>query len=238
VNQEESKEASLHFFNTIEERGLYEYNSEYYDTEFFVNFRDSMLAYRDSFAEVDTLEKFSIATKEQMEIFKIISFVNFINMNLEVVKKYLKVLIKNGNDGIEFDENTTLGQIIKKTCNKIDYSEELKNATFDLFCVDFRNAIAHQHYLISEKEIVIYPKDDVKKKTYEVQDLVSLSYQVSGLYNTITEFADKKAEEKFRKLVKLRKQLVELKAPTSEIEELDKDLEYFMKIYPDLDLKS
>ena len=224
----------MQFFDSIFENGLYDYNKEYYDKEFDENFRKTIHSINVSFKDIEENTKLNLSTEEQMEIFKIITFVNFINMNLETVKKYLKMMIKKGNDGIKFDENTTLGQMIKRICDKIGYSGKTKESIFDLFCVDFRNAIAHQHYLVFKNGITIYPKESSKRKDFDQKSLGDLGMHVTGLYNAINKFGNNRGNEKVVELKKLRKKFVK-ENNSIELLKLDKAIKHFQKLYPQLD---
>ena len=64
MSQKESEKDCLHFLDTIFDKGLYSYNKEYYDKDFFENFNLTIFACRDSFADLEAIETLSFSTKE------------------------------------------------------------------------------------------------------------------------------------------------------------------------------
>ena len=94
-----------------------------------------------------------------MTVFAIYSELSYIISHLEIIKKILKAVINPRMLKGGFNSDTTLEQMIKKICNKMQYSEKLKNSIRGLFLADFRDAIVHQHYLINRKgELIIFPQ--------------------------------------------------------------------------------
>jgi len=118
-------------------------------------------------------------------------FLNYVVTNLEIIKKHLKLLTKR----IEIDENTTLGQLISKICKKLKLLGKQRDDIFTLFCIDFRNAIAHQHYLMSEKGIIIYPNDIKKKRILSIIDLQNMESQVQGIEEGFKEYINIKTQK-------------------------------------------
>ena len=89
-----------------------------------------------------------------------------------------------------FNENTPLSQMIRKICNKMQYSVRLKNSISGLFLVNFSDAIIHQHYRIYKNgTIVIYPKDQRERKI-NLNDLYDYSLQVKSMFQAMLDWAD------------------------------------------------
>lgn len=217
MTKESSHKDTLHFMNTIDEEGLFHYNYEYIGKEFLNNFSKFTKAFGNTYSELGKKVTDFETEHDQVMIFFIYSEVSFVITNLELVKKLLKYLVNPTllKDG--FDEDTTLGQMVYKICKKLRYSDKLWDATFDLFHVDFRNAIAHQHYLISKDGITIYPNNEEKERDYSIEQLKEDSSNVQGVLEAIGEFMNEKsagmdaiAEENERRTKELMKQKEEL----------------------------
>ena len=89
-----------------------------------------------------------------------------------------------------FDENTALHQMITKICNKMQYSEKLKNSIRGLFLLNIRNAITTQQYRIYQNnDLVIYPKDETLKKHFSIKDLADYSIQVMSMLEAMIDWS-------------------------------------------------
>jgi len=114
-----------------------------------------------------------------------------INSHLMVFEKFLKIIIDPDELKGGFDENTTLGQILKKTCNKMQYNPKLKNAIRGLFLADFADAITSQQFLILKNgDLMIFPKDEIKKKLITIDELYDDSLQVHSMFGAMLDWAD------------------------------------------------
>ena len=217
MTRESAHKDTLDFMNTIDEKGLFQPNPEYMDKESLDNFTKFVNAFSNTYSELGKKATSFDTEFDEVMIFFIYSEVSFVITNLELVKKLLKYLVnpKLLKDG--FDEDTTLGKMIYKICKKLEYSDTLWTATFNLFHVDFRNAIAHHHYLISKDGITIYPNNEEKKRDYSIEQLKDDTSNIQGILNGLGEFVNMKtaeinaiAEEKESKTEELIKQKEEL----------------------------
>lgn len=205
---EDSQKATLHFLNTIDDKGLYKYNGEYFDEEFHANFQKFAVSFEKVFSDI---VKYAL-TKSNSEQKDWLSFMLFVYASsiisyLEYFNKFLKTLINSELVKDGFTEDTTLGSMVYKICKKLGYTDKLWTATFDLFCVDFRNAIAHQHYQISDGVLTIYPKNDKKKHIFDTEKLMDYSDELNGILSGLLEFNKKKLEEMNKEIVEFEKKI-------------------------------
>ena len=143
--------ATFVILNNIESQGLVQFNKEYHDEEFFKNFIQFKRAFLHSISElVSKLDSFQTRQEETI-IFIIYSELSFINSHLDVIKKFLKTIINPSKIKEGFDENTTLEDMLKRICNKMQYTEKLKNSIKGLFLENFSHAIINQQFLIQKK---------------------------------------------------------------------------------------
>jgi len=179
-------QAVLVILKDIEEKGLYQFNKEYFDELFFINFIEFEKSFVTSFEKIiqkiDTLE----SGKDEMSFFAVYSLASYVNSHLQVFEKFLKIIINPKMIKGGFDENTPLSQMIRKICNKMQYSEKLKNAIRGMFLVDFSDAMTHQRYQISKNgTILIYPN-----KQITLNDLYDYSLQVSLMFHAMLDWSD------------------------------------------------
>lgn len=207
----------------IEAHGLVQFNKEYLDEEFFKNFIDFQKAFFYSISElVNKLDTFQ-ANYNEMVILAIYSELSYVNSNLEVIKQFLKIIVNPTMIKGGFDENTTLNQILKRVCNKMQYPEKLKNSINGLFLIDFKNAIDNQHYLIYKNgELVIYPKDEKMKKYLNIKDLVDNALQVMIILDAMLDWSNGKTKPIDKKTEVLDAVVRDF---TKQVEELDKKLD-------------
>ena len=126
--------------------------------------------------------------REDVILFAVYSMMSFVHSHLKVFEKFLKIIIDPEKLKGGFDENTTLSQILKKTCNKMQYNPKLKNAIRGLFLADFADALAYHQYLITKDgHLVIYPKDEEKKKQISIDELYDDSLQVRAIFDAMLE---------------------------------------------------
>jgi len=183
--------ATLVILNDIEKKGLYHFNAEYHDEKFFLNFIEFQKGFSSSFSEViRKLDDFD-TRREDVILFAVYSMMSFIHSHLKIFEKFLKVIIDPTKLKGGFDENTPLSQILKKTCNKMQYNPKLKNAIRGLFLANFADALSCHQYLISKDgHLVIYPKDQEKKKQISIDELYDDSLQVRAIFDAMIDWAD------------------------------------------------
>ena len=183
--------ATLVILNDIEKKGLYHFNAKYHDEKFFLNFIGFQKGFSSSFSEViRKLDDFD-TKREDVILFAVYSMMSFVNSHLAVFEKFLKIIVDPTKLKGGFDEDTTLSQILKKTCNKMQYNPKLKHAIRGLFLADFADALAYNQYLISKDgHLIIYPKDEDKKKQISIDELYDDSLQVRAIFNALLDWAD------------------------------------------------
>jgi len=179
-------QAILIILKDIEAKGLFQFNKEYHDERFFINFIEFEKSFTSSFEKIiqktDTLE----SGKEEMVFFAVYSLASYVNSHLQVFEKFLKIIINPKMIKGGFDENTPLSQMIKKICNKMQYSEKLKNSIRGLFLVDFRDAMTHQRYQINKNgTMIIYPNQQIT-----LNDLYDNALQVRSMFHAMLDWAD------------------------------------------------
>ncbi|WP_428327004.1 hypothetical protein [Nitrosopumilus sp.] len=183
--------ATLVILNDIEKKGLCHFNADYYDEKFFLNFIEFQKGFSNSFSEIiRKLDEFE-TKRNDVILFAIYSMTSYVNSHITVFEKFLKIIIDPTKLKGGFDEDTTLSQILKKTCNKMQYNPKLKNAIRGLFLVDFADAITYHQYLISKDgHLIIYPKDKDKKKQISIDALYDDSLQVRAIFDAMIDWAD------------------------------------------------
>ncbi len=183
--------ATLVILNDVEAHELVQFNPEYADEEFFENFLEFEEAFTHSFVNVIKTLDSSQKDHDNMSIFTIYSELSYIISHLEVITKILKAVINPTMIKSGFNDFTTLEQMIKKICNKMQYSEKLKNSIRGLFLVDFKNAIENQYFLIHKNgNLVIYPKDEKMKKYLNIEDLHDYSSQAIAILNAMIDWSN------------------------------------------------
>lgn len=206
---ESIRKATELFLKTIEEEGVYKFNSSLFSDygEHFKNWSNR----RNLFLK--TLEK--IANKvdgtlsdEESETFMVqISIWNLASI-LELIKFFLMLLVNK--EKIDLDpEKAMYGQVIESICKEIGYDETTKKTTLDNFMVDFRNAIFHNKYNI-ENGGIIYKNYDNQSVILTNLQLSERNNEASVILESLTAFADKKSDEVDRMTKKLLKEKAEL----------------------------
>lgn len=180
--------ATLVILNDIESHGLVQFNEQYCDEDFFKNFLDFEKYFSNS---IHKLALDSSKSNHEMIIFTIYSELSFIISHLDVINKFLKIVVNPTMLKGGFDENTALHQMITKICNKMQYSEKLKNSIRGLFLLNLRNAIATQQYRIYQNDdLVIYPNDETLKKHFSIKDLADYSLQVMSMLEAMIDWSN------------------------------------------------
>lgn len=179
--------------NDIESQGLIQFNKEYHDEEFFRNFIQFKKAFSHTIGElINKLDSFQ-TKQEEVNIFTMYSELSYINSHLDIIKKFLKITINPTKLEGGFGKNTTLEQMVKRICKKMNYSEKLQNSIQGLFLLNFRNAVTQQQYRIYKSgEIVIYPNERKMKKHLNVKDLADMSIQSSEILEAMLDWSNGK----------------------------------------------
>ncbi|MBC8515650.1 MAG: hypothetical protein ISR81_04725 [Nitrosopumilus sp.] len=185
--------ATLMILNDIESKGLVQFNKEYHDEEFFRNFIQFKKAFSHSMGElINKLDSFQ-TKQDEMNIFTTYSELSYINSHLDAIKKFLKIIINPIKLEEGFGKNTTLEQMVKRICKKMNYSEKMQISIQGLFLVDFRNAITQQQYRINKSgEIVIYPNNEKIKRHLNIKDLADNSMQAAEILDAMLDWSNGK----------------------------------------------
>ena len=191
VNHDPNYKATLILLDDFEAHGLVQFNKEYFDEKYFTNFLEFQKAFTHSFGNlVGTLDPFE-NEYENLIIFAIYSESCYIVSHLDIMKTFLKIIINPQKIKGGFNDETALGILIKKICNKMQYSEKLKNSVRGLFLEDFRDAIVHQNYLIYKNaNLVIYPNDEKLKKHLNLEDLYDCALQVMAMFDAMIDWSN------------------------------------------------
>jgi len=124
-------------------------------------------------------------------MFAIYSESCYIISHLDIMKIFLKIIINPQKIKGGFDDETPLGILTKKICNKMQYSQKLKNSIQGLFLEDFLDAITNQKYLIHKNaNLVIYPNDEKMKKYLNLEDLYDYTLQVVAIFDAMLDWSN------------------------------------------------
>jgi len=178
--------ATLIILNDIEEKGLVQFNERYLDEGYFKNFLKFEKAFFTSVNEISKIDSFQT---NEMVIFVIYCELSFINSHLDAMNSFLKIITNPTKIKGGFDENTPLHTMIRKICNKMQYSEKLKNSIRGLFLHDFREAVEHQKFVISSSHLTLYPKESIEKHL-DIIDLTDYSLQVMTILEAMLDWSD------------------------------------------------
>lgn len=180
--------ATLVILNDIESHGLVQFNEQYCDEEFFENFLEFEKSFSNSFHNV---ARNLGSQNPEIMVFAIYSEMSFIMSHLDVINKFLKIIVNPAKLKGGFDEHTSLYQMITKICNKMQYSEKLKNSIRGMFLLGFRNAITTQQYRIYQNDdLVIFPNDENLKKHFGIKDLTDYSLQVMSMLEAMIDWSN------------------------------------------------
>lgn len=224
MNDDPNYKATFVILNDIEAHELFKFNEEYVDEEFFKNFLDFQNAFPRFFSElVEMMDAFQ--TKRDEIVLVLIHFeLYFIHYHLEAMKKFLKIIINPTQVKGSFNENIPLFQMVQKICNKMQYSENLKNSIKGLFLANFEAAVGTQQYLVSKNgNLTLYPGDETLRKNLNLNDLYDDSVQVRSIFNAMIDWSNgtPKPTNKKNDVLDIVKGLV------SQVEELDRKLDRF-----------
>lgn len=223
MSNDPNYKATLVLLDDFEVHGLVQFNKENFDEEYFKNFLEFQKAFTHSFGElVGKLDPFANGY-ENLIMFAIYSELCFIVSHLDIMKIFLKIVINPQKIKGGFNDETTLGMLIKKICNKMQFSEKLKNSVRGLFLEDFRDAITHQNYLIYKNaNLVIYPNDEKLKKHLNLEDLYNYSLQVMAIFDAMIDWSNGPNSTSDRPATELDRIVDDFK---KQVETLDRKLE-------------
>lgn len=215
--------ATLVILKDIESHGLIQFNKEYHDEGFFRNFIQFKKAFSHSMSELISKSDMLQINHEEMRIFMTFSELSYINSHLDLIKKFLKIVIDPIKLEEGFGKDTTLAQMVNRICKKMNYSERLQNSIKGLFLLDFANAVTQQQYRIHKSgEIVIYPKDEEMKKQFNIKELADNAIQATDILEAMLDWANGKTRTEDKKTEILDNIVNDL---TKQVQDLDKKLD-------------
>lgn len=215
--------ATLVILKDIESHGLIQFNKEYHDEGFFRNFIQFKKAFSHSMSELISKSDMLQINHEEMRIFMTFSELSYINSHLDLIKKFLKIVIDPIKLEEGFGKDTTLAQMVNRICKKMNYSERLQNSIKGLFLLDFANAVTQQQYRIHKSgEIVIYPKDEEMKKQFNIKELADNAIQATDILDAMLDWANGKTRTEDKKTEILDNIVNDL---TKQVQDLDKKLD-------------
>ena len=189
---DDGQKSSMVFLSELKDEKLICWNRvSLEEEEFYANFVKFQNDFESVFTkmELDTKKITNQEEKRQNIVFMIYVRFNYIISNLEIINKLLKLMVCK-KPKLEHKKNTTLPQLIRMICEQGEYSKNYAERTEETFCTNFRNAIAHHAFLITETGMTIFPDDIKKKKTYDIFALDELNAHVKGLLSGFEEFAN------------------------------------------------
>ena len=87
--------ATLLILNDLESKGLIQFNKEYHDKEFFRIFMQIRKAFLHSISElISKLDSF-LTKQDKINLFLTFSESSYINLHLDAIKKFLKIIINS-----------------------------------------------------------------------------------------------------------------------------------------------
>jgi len=179
----------------IESRGLVKFNKEYLDEEFFKNFIKFRKSFSHSMAElVSKLDTFE-TKNEEVTNFIIYSELSYINSHLDVIKKFLKIIINPIKLDEGFGKNTTLEQMIERICKKMNYEDKLQNSIRGLFLLDFRESTTQQQFVIEKTGDLIINHKNENKMQLNIKDLADYSSQAMEILAAMFDWSNNKTQE-------------------------------------------
>lgn len=215
--------ATLVILKDIESHGLIQFNKEYHDEGFFRNFIQFKKAFSHSMSELISKSDMLQINHEEMRIFMTFSELSYINSHLDLIKKFLKIVIDPIKLEEGFGKDTTLAQMVNRICKKMNYSERLQNSIKGLFLLDFANAVTQQQYRIHKSgEILIYPKDEEMKKQFNIKELADNAIQATDILDAMLDWANGKTRTEDKKTEILDNIVNDL---TKQVQDLDKKLD-------------
>ena len=206
----------------IESRGLVQFNKEYLDEEFFKNFIKFRKSFSHSMSElISKLDTFE-TKNEEMSNFIIYSELSYINSHLDAVKKFLKIIINPIKLDEGFGKDTTLEQMVKRICKKMNYTDKLQNSIKGLFLLEFREATTQQHFVIEKTGNLVINHKDENKMQLNIKDLADHSSQAMEILAAMFDWSNGKTQEPEKSSDGLDNLVSDL---TKQVQELDKKLD-------------
>jgi len=206
----------------IESRGLVQFNKEYLDEEFFKNFIKFRKSFSHSMAElVSKLDTFE-TKNEELTNFIIYSELSYINSHLDVIKKFLKIIINPIKLDEGFGKDTTLEQMIERICKKMNYGNKLQNSIRGLFLLDFREATTQQQFVIEKTSNLIIKNKNENKMQLNIKDLADYSSQAMEILAAMFDWSNDKKQKPEKNPDGLDDLVSDL---TKQVQELDKKLD-------------
>ena len=179
----------------IELRGLVKFNKEYLDEEFFKNFIKFRKSFSHSMAElVSKLDTFK-TKNEELTNFIIYSELSYINSHLDVIKKFLKIIINPIKLDEGFGKDTTLEQMVERICKKMNYGDKLQNSIRGLFLLNFREATTQQQFVIEKTGDLIINHKNENKMQLNIKDLADYSSQAMEILSAMFDWSNNKTQE-------------------------------------------
>ena len=206
----------------IELRGLVQFNKEYLDEEFFKNFIKFRKSFSHSMAElVSKLDTFE-TKNEELTDFIIYSESSYINSHLDVIKKFLKIIINPIKLDEGFGKDTTLEQMVERICKKMNYGDRLQNSIRGLFLLDFREAITQQQFVIEKTGNLVINHKNENKMQLNIKDLADYSSQAMEILAAMFDWSNDKTQEPENNSDGLDNLVSDL---TKQVQKLDKKLD-------------
>ena len=179
----------------IELRGLVKFNKEYLDEEFFKNFIKFRKSFSHSIAElVSKLDTFK-TKNEELTNFIIYSELSYINSHLDVIKKFLKIIINPIKLDEGFGKDTTLEQMVERICKKMNYGDKLQNSIRGLFLLNFREATTQQQFVIEKTGDLIINHKNENRIQLNIKDLADYSSQAMEILSAMFDWSNDKTQE-------------------------------------------
>jgi hypothetical protein len=187
--------ATFVILKDIELRGLVQFNKEYLDEEFFKNFIKFRKSFSHSMAElVSKLDTFE-TKNEELTNFIIYSELSYINSHLDVIKKFLKIIINPIKLDYGFGKDTTLEQMIERICKKMNYGDKLQKSIRGLFLLDFREATTQQQFVIEKTGDLIINHKNENRIQLNIKDLADYSSQAMEILSAMFDWSNDKTPE-------------------------------------------
>lgn len=193
-------DSAIKLLETMDINDLVCWNRKFFNAEFFENYIKFEGDFESTFTQLG-LDGITLDTekKRQRIVFAIFTTFSYIVSHLEILNKFLRIVTCQ-KPKLQFDENTTLPYMLDMICGKIGYNKKETKSIRDIFYTDFRNAISHHDYLISEEIMTIFPADIKKKKTIDLDGLAQINDNVKGLLAGFKDFAgDQIMKKKFKR---------------------------------------
>jgi len=185
------RKATEHFLKTMDEEGVYEINSEFFQEN--VDYHKNWSNRRNSFLLV--LKKITQMidgkiTNDEAGLFMIQIMIWNLASMLELFKFFLMVV--TNKERVVFNPDTSMyGQVIEAICREIGYDDKTRKTTLDTFMVDFRNAIFHNNYSIGNSS-VSYKNHDKQTVLLSLDQLNEKNSEATAMFEVISGFAEKK----------------------------------------------